>query len=71
MKLSLGDNLHETSEPIFWGKKKKKRKIINLSSAELEKLVVKAKNNNNKIKSMQLRKMGTFLWVGLIMYVLF
>ena len=29
--LSIGDNLHEMSNPIFWEKKKK---IINLSSAE-------------------------------------
>ena len=31
--VSLGDNLHEVSEPIFW--KKIKKIIINLSSVEV------------------------------------
>ena len=35
------DNLHKMSNPFFWGKKKRKKKIINLSSAELSKRVVK------------------------------
>ena len=36
--VSIGDNLHEMSNPVFWDKKN-----INLSSAELAKRVVKVK----------------------------
>ena len=32
--VSLGDNLHEMSNPNFWRKKKEKKNIINLSSAD-------------------------------------
>ena len=35
--VSIGDNLHEMSDPVFWKnleKKKKKKKITNLLSAE-------------------------------------
>ena len=39
--ISLGDNLHESSKPIFWQKWEKKN--INLSSAELAQKVVKVK----------------------------
>ena len=39
--VSLGDNLHEMSEPAFWEKNKKN--IINLLSAELTQSVVKVK----------------------------
>ena len=38
--VSTGDNLHEMSNPVFLEKKKN---IINLSSAELAKRVVKVK----------------------------
>ena len=38
--ISLGDNLHELSMPIFSGKNNKNN-IINLSSAELAQGVVK------------------------------
>ena len=37
-----GDNLHEISNPVFWGKKEKKY-IINLSTVELARRVVKVK----------------------------
>ena len=36
--VSIGDNLHEISNPVFWENKKN---IINLSSAELAQKVVK------------------------------
>ena len=39
--VSNGDNLHEISNPVFWGKKEKN--IINLSSAEFALRVVKVK----------------------------
>ena len=38
--VSIGDNLHEISNPVFWEKKKK---YSNFSSAELAKSVVKVK----------------------------
>ena len=41
-KLSPQENLHEMSDPIFWGKKNKKN-IISLSSAEFAQRVVKVK----------------------------
>ena len=31
--MQIGDNLHEMSKPVFWEKKKKK-KYLNMSSAE-------------------------------------
>ena len=34
-----GDNLHEISKPVFWEKKKKKN-IINLSSAEITQIML-------------------------------
>ena len=34
-----GDNLHNMSKPVLWGKKEKN--VINLSSAELAQIVVK------------------------------
>ena len=37
--VSHGDNLHKMSYPVFWGKIRKK--VINLSSAELAQRVVK------------------------------
>ena len=39
--VSIGDNLHEMSNPIFWEKKKKI--ITNLSSPELAQREVKIK----------------------------
>ena len=43
-----GDNLHETSKPIFFSEKKKKKKknIVNLSTAELTQRVVKVKQTS-------------------------
>ena len=38
--VSLGDNLHEISDPVFWEHKKN---ITNLSSAEFSQRVVKVK----------------------------
>ena len=42
-----GDNLHEISKPVFWGKIRRKKSIINIlnvqSSAELAQRVAKAK----------------------------
>ena len=43
--VSNGDNLHEMSNPIFWGKKYEN--ITNLSSAELAQKVVKVKVKNS------------------------
>ena len=40
--VSIGDNLHEMSVSVFWGKNKKN--VISLSSAELAKRVVKRLN---------------------------
>ena len=41
--VSTGDNLHEMSNAVFWGKNKKN--ITNLSFAELGQRVVKVKGN--------------------------
>ena len=38
--VSIGDNLHEMSNPVFW---KNKKKFINMLSAELAQKVVKVK----------------------------
>ena len=45
----LGDNLREMSNPIFWEKKKKK--VRNLSSAELAQGVVKAKGTSGRFSA--------------------
>ena len=42
--VSLGDNLHEMSKTVYWGKKKEN--IINLSSAESAQKVVKVNKGN-------------------------
>ena len=39
--VSLGDNVHEMSNPIFWEKKKK---INDMSSAEFEQSMLSVKN---------------------------
>ena len=50
--VSTGDNLHERSNHVFWGKKKKKRKnITNLSSAELAQNVVNIKESDLETKT--------------------
>ena len=41
--VSNGDNLREMSNPVSWGEKKRKD-ITNLSSAELDKRVVKVQH---------------------------
>ena len=39
--MQIRDNLHEMSEPVFWKKKKNKKNIISLLSAEIAQRVVK------------------------------
>ena len=34
--VSLGDNLHGLSDPVFWGKKKGKKNIISFSLSSVE-----------------------------------
>ena len=48
--VSNGDTLNEMSNPIFWGKKKKKKKNTNLSFAEFAKRGV-IDNNSGIISS--------------------
>ena len=40
LSIRIGNNLHKTSNPVFWEKEEKK--VFNLSSAELAKRVEKA-----------------------------
>ena len=45
--VSIGDNLHEVSDPIFW---KNKKNITNLSAESAHSVVIVQNKSNNKLK---------------------
>ena len=51
--VSYGDNFNEMSNPVFWEKFKKKKNVINLSSAGLAKRVVKVKISTDDILTLK------------------
>ena len=57
----IGDNLHEMLNPIFWGKKKKKREKnpINLSSAKSAHGIVSV---NYVISDASTKRLVIFFW---------
>ena len=59
--VSIGDNLHEMSNPVFWLIKNKK-KMIYLSSAELAQRVIKAKGRHSKIHAIFLSAVQSTIW---------